>query len=494
MQSWDDIINTAMIGSDKRMITANELPAELAGAAGIILDNNTTGREEKFLQIASLVFNYRQTGVMPLRKEQLTSSIAPQEEKDYCSKMSSNVLKNILAEEGIPLLKLWLQHCNQKNKLIPPEMIPAVLAIGQQQKELQTLIVSCCGKRGEWLGRFNDSWNFTRPGDHESLWLTGSIEQRKIVLKEIRKSDPVKAREWLQKSWTQEDATTKPVFLEIFKENISEHDIIFLEAMSSEKSKKVKDIALDLLKRIPTSPVILQYQQVLEQAVFLKKEKALFGLSSKMVLEFKLPASIADSIFLSGILDLSSQKEFTDDEFIIYQLMQYIPASFWEAQLQSKVEDIINYFQKDIIGKKMIRALVGAIRNFKDERWATLMAQHLDTFDIDLLPLLPIQQQEIYGIKNFESHPDKIISLAIERNTEWGLEFTQAIFRHTAKNVYQYNRSFYNLHIHLIPDKIAFSLEKFTPKEEHLQNAWNITSEYILKQLQLKSQTIQSFN
>ncbi len=39
------------------------------------------------------------------------------------------------------------------------------------------------------------------------------------------------------------------------------------ESHSKEKSKKVKDIALWLLKQIPGSPVVQQYQQLLQQSI-----------------------------------------------------------------------------------------------------------------------------------------------------------------------------------------------------------------------------------
>ena len=101
MQTWDQIINTALLGTDKRPLAANELPVELAEAA-VLVQNNTTDKEEQFLQTAALVFNYRQCGVMPLQKEGVTIVKAAAEEKRYCSVLAMQTLNDILDSESNP--------------------------------------------------------------------------------------------------------------------------------------------------------------------------------------------------------------------------------------------------------------------------------------------------------------------------------------------------------------------------------------------------------
>ncbi len=494
MELWQQIVNTAMIGTDKKSISNTALPLALEDAAQIIFSNESSDKEDTFLQIASLAFGFRQAGLMPLKKEQVSIAVADAEEKPYCSKMALQVLKDILQEESMPLLHFWLQHCNNKEQVVLPDMVAGLMDIASTQKSLQSLIARCCGKRGEWLGRLNTSLQFAAAGAPEEIWQTGTPEQRRKLLKETRATDPAKAREWVQQVWPQEDAATKVSFLEILEDNIGPDDIAFLETMADDKSKKVKEAALGLLKQIPGSPIVLQYQQILEQAVFLKKEKAMLGLTTKTTVQFNLPGSIDESVFKSGIEKLSNNKEFTDDGFIISQLMRSVPPSFWETHLQLKPEEIIPLFQKDATGKKMIPSLIIAISKFRDIRWAMAMMQHSETFYIDIIPLLPLQLQDQYITRLFERFPDEMITYATQRETEWSTELALLILGHTAKNIYQYNRSFYNQHIHLLPGKAALSLEKLSPAEEYLKTTWSNTSDYILKLLSLKAQTIQSFN
>ncbi|WP_207514671.1 DUF5691 domain-containing protein [Longitalea luteola] len=483
MQTWDQIINTALLGTDKRTLAVSELPAELAAAA-THLQQTVNDKEEQFLQTAALVFNYRQCGVMPLKKEGVTITKADAEEKRYCSALALQTLKDIFDSESISLLQFWLQLCEAKGQIVTPAFVPELLNVGIPQKKLQNLVVACCGKRGEWLARFNPEWNFSTATTDEELWQTGSVEQRKGVLEHLRKVNASTAREWMLQTWAQEDAATKVEFLLILANNINEGDIEFLESLSKEKSKKVRDVALWLLKQIPESPVVQQYQQVLQKTVTIGKKG----------LQIKLPAGLDEAIFKTGIDKLSNNKEITDEEFIVMQLMQSVPPAFWENRLNSTPDVIIRSMQKDATNKKFLPAMVQAVVAFKDQRWATAFMQNSQVFYIDIIPLLPVKEQEFYSIKFIDQFAENIIEHAIKREDTWSVDLTRAIFIHTAKSVYQYNRSFYSRYIHCIPVGIVGELEKCAPPEDYARATWGNTSDYITRLLELKKQTIQSFN
>src|SRR5262245_8693637 len=150
MQTWDQIIHTALLGTDKKPLAASDLPAELLAAAELI-QHNTTDKEDQFLQTAALVFNYRQCGVQSLQKEGVTIARVAAEEKPYGSVLAMQTLTDILDSESNSLLQFWLQQCSAKGRIVTPELVPLLLGIGVQQKKLQNLVVACCGKRGEWL-------------------------------------------------------------------------------------------------------------------------------------------------------------------------------------------------------------------------------------------------------------------------------------------------------------------------------------------------------
>lgn len=494
MQSWNHIVQTAMIGTGKKVPDFSVYDEGLTEILTLIKNNENTDIEGKFLQMAALAFNYRQAGVNPVDGTPGFIKPAPDEQKNYCSALAIQVLNDILFEDNIPLLKMWLQSCSDKNLIVTPECIPSLFDKAMQQKPISSLVASCCGKRGEWLSAFNSEWNVSIAESDEEIWQTGTTEQRNALFTKLRKEDPEKARAWLQQIWPQEDAATRVGFLELFQTNLSRNDIPFVESLDTDKSKKVKELAVELLKRIPVSSIVLKYTEVLRQSVVLKKEKALLGMISKKTLIFGLPAEYDQSIFKTGIEKLSSNKEIKDEHWVIFQLIKYTPLHFWQNHLDTTPEQVIQLFQKDAVGKIMIPALVNAVQNFNDAEWAVYFMQYSDVFYIDVIPLLPLQQQEFYCNQYFDKFPDSIINFAVESKQEWGMELAKKVFRHAAKNPYQYNRSFFLRNIEVIPIQIVGELEKCTPPEEGYRSTWSNMSDYISKLIYLKIQTKKAFN
>ena len=494
MELWQNILNTAMLGTDKRPPGIEGLPPELQQAASLIVQQKAIDKEEQFLQIASLVFNYRQCGVAPLKNAANDTLPAGDEEKPYAPQQALQVLKDIIEEDNVALMLSWLLHCEARNHLIHPELLPAMLSLGRQHKKLQPLLGTCCGKRGAWLSRFNPEWNFKIDASEIEIWQTGSPEQRKAVLLETRTINPALAREWLQQTWPQEDANTKTELMAVLATNIGDEDAPFLESLSSEKSKKVKELAVSLLRQVPSSSIVQLYQQVLQQAVVYKKEKALLGLSAKHVLELQLPAAIDEQVFKSGIEKLSDKKGVSDEEHIIYQLAAAVPPSFWEAQLGSSPGEVISLLKKDQKGKHLISSIAQAIVQFKEPAWALAFVQQADTNHIDLFPLLPAGEQDQYAINALSYAADKAIAYCAGRNTEWSLDLTRQLFRYTARHPYQYNRSFYGQYIERFPVDILQELEGLAPPEEHFKPMWGNISVYLIKLIGLKQQLSQSFN
>lgn len=497
MQFWDTIIHTAMMGTDKKLVSEQDLPGDLQAVYTLLQQTAGTDKELQFLQLSAAAFNYRQCCFVPLQKE-IPFAAAPPEEKKYCSTEALQVLSDILYEESIPLLQIWLQECNRQQLLVAPELIPALLDLAVQHKSLQALTSSCCGKRGEWLVKFSNNWNFSMAQSPGELWQTGTPEQRKSVWKELRKNDSNKAREWLEQTWPHEDAATRADLLLLMKEGLSNADLPFLESLQTDKSRKVKEAAHQLLQQIPGSSIVQLYQQVLEQSVVLTTKKKLLGLGSKNVLEFKLPAELPENLFSYGIqklADSTSSKTFTDEEYILSQLCSSIPPSFWVKHLDAGPVAVLNLFSDSATGQKLVQAIGNAAGKFGAAEWAIHFTGDIKTFYTGIVPLLPQKERNEYLIRHLQhsSTAGSAISLAVQEEKEWDKELCRLVMKHTAGNPYQYPRAFYNQHIWLIPSLTAGELESCMPEEEYFRSMWPNTTEVILKLLSIKNRIQHSF-
>jgi hypothetical protein len=495
MESWNSVINTALLGTEKRVLKEADVDPSLAESFALIAEQ-PTDREEAFLQGAALVYNYRQCGFLPLHKETVNIAQAEAEEKVYASPLAQAVLADVLETGSISLLRFWLEHCNGARRIVQPEVIPVLLNVGVKTKSLQSLITACCGKRGLWLQQFNEEWRWHKTETGEEAWQTGTLLQRKEYLAELRKTDPAKGRALLQQTWPQEPAATKVELLEQFRINVGADDVAWLEELLNEKSTKVKEAAMQVLKTIPSSNIVQQYWNILKQSIRLVTSKGLLGIGTKTSLEVKL-VPVDPSIFKTGIEQSSGEAKTKDEDYILYQLIRSVPPHFWEAYFNLDKKKILELFTKDERVAALFPAFGLAASSFKDCEWLrTVMEMDQVRQYGDAFELLPQKEAEGYALRflGVELSAAGVLSSIHNFKEEWSLEFSKAVLRYTAKNPYQYHRGFYNDLAAVLPVPLAGELEKCTPKEDHLRTMWSNQSEYIIKLLTLKLQTLKAFN
>lgn len=492
MKSWEHIINTAILGTDKPMPGNTELPHELAEAVSLIEAVESSDKEAKFLQKAAAIYNYRVCGFTPPEQKDLQTKNASPEIKPYCPEAAAAVLNDILNEDNNALLYFWLSCCNKNEQLLLPEFLPRVLDAALKDKFLQPMVIACSGNRGVWLSELNKSWDYFGSLSDEEIWQTGKHEERVNVLKKLRQTNPEQAREWLQQTWPQETAASKIDLLKTLRINAGGADLEWGESLLNEKGQKVKDEVLALLKLIPGSSILNQYQDLLKGSVILKKEKALLGMMTKTSIQQKLPDKFDESIFKSGIEKLAGQKSaFTDEEYIIYQLISAVPPVFWEKQFETTPQQVVINFEK--YAPSMITALAMAVSNFKEESWMPLFL-HLDGFYVDFINFLPGNEQEKYLLRFVDRDAQNTIHFALKLNREWSMEFAKKSLRVMANYPYEYNRAFFSKNIGYIPAGIAQQIGQIAPNDPNLLNAWGKNRDHLIKLLHLKQQTLKAFN
>lgn len=493
MEFWNHIIQTAMLGTGKRTLQANELPGPLAEAAAPVLANTAVDKEEQYLQLAAMALNYRLSGHRPVQQNEAVIAPSPEEDKPYCSPAADSCLREVLSEENTELLLLWLEYCVQSGQLVLPLHLPALLQLATQQKSLRPPLEKCMGQRGQWLCAFNDNWHFSAAESEEERWNTGTPEQRFRALQQVRGSDPALGRQWLQQTWPQENAAGRAELLKALYVNLGADEVEWLESLTTDKSKKVKEEAWRMLTRIPESSIVAKYKEVLQQAVVLSTEKSMLGLKSKTLLKLQLPVTIDKIIVESGIAEKTTFSHFTDDEYIIYQLAEAVPPAFWQQLWQVEEGTVLQYFHNSLDTSQFIPALATATRRFKSKPFALAFTQHIPDFYKNFIHLLPPAQQEAYCYKHFAGNEESVLEVLLQGQEEWSPALAKAVLTYTAMHTYQYNRGFYSKHIRLLPPVVAGELERMAPLEEYQQSTWRNYTEHIRKLLTLKQKLTQTF-
>lgn len=486
---WNTIVNTVLLGTGKKQLRKEELPPALSAIADTVLGDKSLDAETQFLHLAAVAFNYRQSGVMPLEDTSVTLEPAAAEVLPYCSPAAWQALQTALDMSLPALVGYWLEACAAAQQLVPPEFIPTLMDMSIKEKGWRPLTIAIAGNRGEWLSKFNPAWAFNKTETAEERWQTGSLEDRKQVLTALRKAHPAQAREWLQQTWSQENAATRAELLKVLQVNISEDDVTWLETLLADKSQKVKDETWTLLKQLPTSGIVKAYWELLQQSITPEKK----GLLNKKSLDLHLQLPSDKRIADSGIQLLSSSKSVSDDAFILYQLTTYVPPAWWETYLQTDKKGVLSYFSNTELTQQFIQALGLAAIRFKDPEWLQLVLKESKDFFKDALEALPVHEQEAYALRFFEKEPQYIIRFLSERDYEWGMPVTRELLKWMAKNPYQYNRNFFDKQVHNLPLSIEGELENFSPEIPAYQATWKNTIEHIKRLLSCKAAINRSF-
>lgn len=485
MQSWNDILNIALLGTAKKQPDTGTLPGPLQPAAATILAAPDTDREEQFLQLAAVVFNYRQSGAMATAGGSSAIPVCPPETKAYCSATAIQSLHHTLDSENIPLLTLWMELCVRHQQVLPPEYLPRILENASRHKSLRNLAAACCGKRGEWLAQFNREWNFSVAADTtEEMWENGTTAQRLEALTRIRQERPADARALLQATWPQESAAVKAELLNALATGVSIEDAPWLETLLNEKSKQVKEAALTLLKKIPGSHLHELYWQLLESAIRIDNK-------GKVTVTPAIPPDA--EIFKTGIDKLSNNARISDDEYILSQLVALVHPRMWEEHFKASFEEVADLFHQQKALKPFVPSLVQAISWFADEKRALSLVQHSDTFHMTLLPLLPADQQDAYILQHFDAHSSLVMNYVGQLQQVWSEELAMKILRFCAKNPYTYSQRTMGDFITLIPSSVKSALDGISAENENYQTYWKSISMHLVGLLQIKTFIQQSF-
>lgn len=261
MSGWNDHVTAALLGTERRdPPVLAEAPDEPGDRAGRLLDQ------------AALLAVRRRAGRRPGRIRR-TGEIgadggaaggveviapAPAERAPVVPGPAAARLGRILAGEQIRVLPEWLDAAAGHGWRVPARLLPELLERGRSDRMLRPSIARAAGRRGVWLALQNTGWAYLvgagdDPGGAGDVWETGTRNQRVAYLTGLRGTDPAAAREALRGTWAREPAPDRAAFLATFGHGLSLDDEGFLEEALEDRGKDVRQLASDLLARMPGS-------------------------------------------------------------------------------------------------------------------------------------------------------------------------------------------------------------------------------------------------
>ncbi|HLP52261.1 MAG TPA: DUF5691 domain-containing protein, partial [Chitinophagales bacterium] len=404
----------------------------------------------------------------------------------------SIVLNDLLDNKYYTLVNYWAIHCVDKGLIVEPRLLPKFFDWGvHSRKSSPELFVKAIGNRGVWLSGFEEQWKFVTAVAQQFDWDTAPIGLRVKHLQDLRTEAPAEAVEKIKQVWKEENAANRVELIATLAVGISKADEEFLLTALTDKSQKVKEKALELVKLIPDSAIIESYKACLRASITITQSK-LLGLISRTTVHVKLQLS-NDGVFKTGIQKLSSTKEIGDDDYVLMQMIADVPPAFWLQHFQMNIAQVVEIFGKDDL-KKFQPWFCQAVLKFAAAEWAKPLLDNFSNAPVQLLSLLPAEERLTYAGKFLAQHTDEVLAALYTGSLqEWSIGFVKQLLPFLADNPHRYNKQWFEAYIIYLPAGIDQYLDGITLTDEWKNTYWSGIKDEIRKLLLLKEQIKKAF-
>ncbi|MFJ8850219.1 DUF5691 domain-containing protein [Streptomyces sp. NPDC102437] len=259
---WDELVTTALLGTDRRPAAGDGGPAGLLDAAAL----HTVRRRAGLLPAAPAARPAPapvdpRPPLPPAARHRLAQLLADR------SASGGSGGRRGTAPDLTELIPQWLATANQRGFRAPAALLPALLDAARARTDLRPQALTFAGPRGLWLAGLNPEWKFalrgssggsslpepTEPEAVTRLWEEGLFAERVALLGAVRAHDPSAALALLATTWATERAEDRLMFLDSLRTGLSAVDEPFLEQALSDRSRNVRSTAAELLSALPES-------------------------------------------------------------------------------------------------------------------------------------------------------------------------------------------------------------------------------------------------
>ncbi|MEE4377455.1 MAG: DUF5691 domain-containing protein [Candidatus Competibacteraceae bacterium] len=391
MQLWQDLLATALLGTGQQTLNMS-MPAGGLGEAFKHID--WSDQEQALLSVAGLATLWRRAGQLPINGPATLLTVCANDEQPTCIETATSHLKMMLQGDYSKVLPEWLTALRQAGKRVPASCLPELLETGRIKVGLRDLIVPVLGQRGHWLAEQNPDWHYAIKHSDESVWETGTREQRLIFLRGMRHHTPARVRELLNANWSQESAKDRTAFLGVLTTHLDMEDEPFLEQALDDRSKEVRRTAAELLAHLSDSRLVQRLSTSALQLLHFQPSKW----PKRDVIQVEAPRADSQNWLRDGIDPklARSQRDLGERAWLLAQILSAVPPDSWCQQWDRSPYDIVQATRNNEWRQALLIGWARATLRHKDVAWAET-----------LLSELPEDWAEVKGLLNILSHTQR---------------------------------------------------------------------------------------
>jgi Family of unknown function (DUF5691) len=494
MIGWNELLNTAIIGTDKKNLAQQSLPQEVQQ---YLIEPSA----ERNLLIANTLSHFaKQAGVVSSTSSDI-KEILITDEKEYASENYMSILKEIqnLEKHDDILTKNWLLKLKAQHKIIPPaNVLSLIKKVNNYTKSVKELFIALAGNTGTTLLSFLPEYDF-KIADKTNTWEEGSSDARLIFLMDVRKDNAEKSLELIAQTWATESIAFKKNILSLMQHQPSAPEVHWAQelletefAFQDKETKTVSEcryLCACIVLQNESSKLYISTQHAFHTYIT-TEQKGFFQklVGNKTASTFNLPATDdaffnAENLFtVYGIPKQNSRSQFfsTDNLYRLSELIQLLPITFWTNLLQQDINDVLSYFLSNTIYQVtthgqtlpcLEQALAISAGKYKNhEQILAMLSRSERTINYDIAKHLPQAQGEAFAIKNDLLMDEQFLRSIVSYKEEWSENFSNLFLKNTFDKIVKQNQYVYESWIHLYSNclntKCTTVLDQLFTKDE----------------------------
>lgn len=373
MRVWEDLVGTAMVGTERRTFAFDDELRAVAGPELPAVAGAGAGAEGQVLAAAAVVHNYRRAGRRPAKGS--APEAAPPHDRPACSDTAAQLL-DLLLSGMVPvaggttaMVEAWLTACAAAGRRPPDRMLAPLLDLATATPRLRPPAAAATGARGAWLARANPGWSWATPAATATSpddYATAGTAERVALLVDLRTSDRPAAMALLRSTWKAEPAAERAALLAALPPTVGDDDEPFLEELLDDRAASVRTAAAQLLDRLPRSR---RAARMADRAKALVRAEG--RIRRKLVVH--LPDSLDAAARRDGVTDTRQPGTGLHAAWLV-RIVAATPLDVWEPHLGLAPDEAVAKAAGE--SPEVLDGWETAAVAQRDERWALALLGH----------------------------------------------------------------------------------------------------------------------
>ena len=294
---------------------------------------------------------------------------------------------------------------------LPEPLLPQALELGRRALALRAPLLPVLGQRGLWLAAQRDDWAYaagtSQADDSDAAWTDGTLEQRRAWLARLRAADPAAGRERLQAALPDLPARERAELAAALAHGLGEADEALLDSLRADRARDVRQVALQLLLRLPDAAH--PQRAVGRLAPLLTLERGLL----RQRWQLDAPQAMASDWKADQIDPTRPTNESLGERaWWLYQLVRQVPLTWWTAHTGLSAAELIAWALGTDWAEALLRGWRDVLFAAPDADWCDALLDRwpapLRENPAHVLALLPPARRERHLLKRLRDGGDSL--------------------------------------------------------------------------------------